>query len=263
MKFQSSAPFLAGAASLAAIAGITYTVVQSSPRTIPTTTPSAEVSSVPITSPPATAAPSGSPPTTTTPSSPQVATPGATSANGASSVPTANRQIKSCEITMAKVNDPESPLNVRSQPTTEGSQIMGNLRNGEFVTVEREQDGWLQISVPMTGWIAKNRTETGCNQKVEQVSFAAGQNQVIIRDRFVGTGSHRYILAVQQGQTITVTREAGAFPAVIAPNGNYLTEDPDDRRTNWSGQATQTGEYIFQLDSNFRGYQYAFSVQIQ
>ncbi|MGI0487582.1 SH3 domain-containing protein [Pantanalinema rosaneae CENA516] len=259
MKFQSSVPFLAGAASLAAIAGITYTVVQSSPRTMPTITPSAEVSAVPTISPPATAAPSGSPPTPTTLSSPQVATPGATSA----SAPTASRQIKSCEMTMAKVNDPDAPLNIRSQPTTEGSQIVGTLRNGEFVTVEREQDGWLQISVPMSGWIAKNRTETGCNQKLEQVSFAAGQDQVMIRDRFIGTGSHRYVLQAKQGQTITVTREAGAFPAVIAPNGKYLTEDPDDRRTDWSGQATQTGEYIFQLDSNFRGYNYAFSVQIQ
>jgi hypothetical protein len=177
--------------------------------------------------------------------------------------PAAARQVKSCEITMAKVNDPESPLNVRSQPTTEGSQIVGTLRNGEFVTVEREQDGWLQISIPMSGWIAKNRTESGCNQKLEQVSFAAGQDQVTIRDRFIGTGSHRYVLQAKQGQTITVTREAGAFPAVIAPNGKYLTGDPDDRRTDWSGTAPQTGEYIFQLDSNFRGYPYAFSVQIQ
>lgn len=261
MKFQSSAPFLAGAASLAAIAGITYTVVQSSPRTVPTTTPSVEVGSAPpvIASPSPTATP-----TTATPSSPQAAAPETTPANSSENdAPTVSRQVKSCEMTMAKVNDPESPLNVRSQPTTEGSQIVGSLRNGEFVTVEREQDGWLQISVPMSGWIAKNRTESGCNQKLEQVSFAAGQNQVMIRDRFIGTGSHRYVLQAKQGQTITVTREAGAFPAVIAPNGKYLTEDPDDRRTNWSGQATQTGEYIFQLDSNFRGYPYAFSVQIQ
>lgn len=255
MKFQSSVPFLTGAASLAAIAGITYTVVQSSPRTIPTSTPSSEVSSAP-------ASPLATPPTTT-PSSPQSAPPEPTPVSGSESAPIASRQVKSCEMTMAKVNDPESPLNVRSQPTTEGSQIVGTLRNGEFVTVEREQDGWLQITVPMSGWIAKNRTESGCNQKLEQVSFAAGQDQITIRDRFIGTGSHRYVLQAKQGQTITVTREAGAFPAVIAPNGKYLTEDPDDRRSDWSGSATQTGDYIFQLDSNFRGYPYAFSVRIQ
>jgi serine/threonine protein kinase len=55
--------------------------------------------------------------------------------------------------------DPTSPLNVRSGPGTEFA-IAGSLLNGTQITVVGEQKGWLQISAPIPGWVAKSRT--GC-----------------------------------------------------------------------------------------------------
>jgi serine/threonine protein kinase len=55
--------------------------------------------------------------------------------------------------------DPISALNVRSGA---GSQftIAGKLAYGDVLQVVGEQNGWLQISAPIQGWVAKSRT--GC-----------------------------------------------------------------------------------------------------
>ncbi|MGC1393127.1 MAG: serine/threonine protein kinase [Coleofasciculaceae cyanobacterium] len=60
------------------------------------------------------------------------------------------------------VNDPQSPLNVRSLPDLK-SDAVGTLNNGTPVTFVAEKDGWIQISSPIPGWIAKNRTRRVCN----------------------------------------------------------------------------------------------------
>lgn len=59
------------------------------------------------------------------------------------------------------VNDPESPLNVRSLPNIK-SESVGKLDNGTAVTSVTEQNGWIQISDPVQGWIAKSRTRRVC-----------------------------------------------------------------------------------------------------
>lgn len=60
------------------------------------------------------------------------------------------------------VNDPQSPLNVRSLPDLKSNPV-GTLNNGTPVTSVTEKDGWIQISEPVKGWIAKNRTQRVCN----------------------------------------------------------------------------------------------------
>jgi serine/threonine protein kinase len=60
------------------------------------------------------------------------------------------------------VSDPESPLNVRSRPDTKRGEIVGKLENGTSLTVVGEQNGWVQISSPVSGWISKTRTKTVC-----------------------------------------------------------------------------------------------------
>jgi N-acetylmuramoyl-L-alanine amidase/uncharacterized protein YraI len=53
------------------------------------------------------------------------------------------------------VNDPEPPLNVRSDAGTNFS-IVGKLNNGTSVeVVEDNQEGWVRISSPLEGWVAK------------------------------------------------------------------------------------------------------------
>lgn len=66
---------------------------------------------------------------------------------------------KNCPIV---VFDSESPLNVRSIPDTKTGQIVGTLNNGTPLTVIAEQNGWLQISSPVQGWVSKKRTKTAC-----------------------------------------------------------------------------------------------------
>jgi hypothetical protein len=60
------------------------------------------------------------------------------------------------------VSDPESPLNVRSRPDTKLGKIVGTLENGTSLTVVGEENGWVQISSPASGWISKSRTKTVC-----------------------------------------------------------------------------------------------------
>lgn len=173
-----------------------------------------------------------------------------------------SRRIESCTIKMVRVDDPNPPLNVRSSPTTAAQNIVGKVENGTFLTVAKEQDGWLQITDPVQGWVAKSRTQHGCNQKVERVSFGTGNTSAEISDRFIGTGFHKYLLNARAGQTITITRQSGPIPFVIQPDGQVLAEIPDER-DRWSGTLPTSGDYVLQLDSNYKGYAYSFLVEIQ
>jgi hypothetical protein len=261
---KSKSPWLigAGVAAIGVVAGITYAVMQPEPQ------PSPEVSSSPTAS--STAQPTPQPsvsPTTSTASPPvdTAQTPVKAVPNQVSNTQApAKRNLTKCVTSMAVVADPESPLNVRSSPTTNGDNVVGQLKNGTFVSVSDQQDGWLQITDPMQGWIAKNRTESGCNQKTEEVRFAASANSATIRDRFIGTGSHEYVFQANQGQTMTLAIQDGPLPAVFAPDGKVINSpSPDDNRSNWSDTLPTTGEYRVVLDSNYKGYDYSFTVKIQ
>lgn len=170
------------------------------------------------------------------------------------------RQVKSCQVLMAIVNDTNPPLNVRSQPSTD-SRIVGTLQDGMFVSVKQEQNGWFEIAEP-AGWIAKSKTVSQCGQKVEQVQFGAGQTGATIADEFFGSGSHKYKLSLAAGQALSLQGNVGPMPAVIAPNGQYLVGMDDSRSQNWSTKLPASGEYTFELDSNFRGYKYEFSINV-
>ena len=258
MKPNASVLAVATVLSLTVLAGITVACSQSSQPSGGLTTPSLIVPSAsqsPLSQSPLSPAPSV-PPKTTAQKQTTEAAPGAS--------PAANRTIESCVIKMALVNDPNPPLNVRSAPTTEGDNVVGQLKNGTLVMVEDDQNGWLQIKTPLKGWVSKQQTTNGCNQKVERVSLSADGAALQIADRFVGTGSHRYMLPVKQGQTLTITRDRGPFPMIIAPDGSVvLGHEKDEKRSNWSGELVQTGDYAIELESNFRGYRYGFSMQVK
>jgi Bacterial SH3 domain len=191
---------------------------------------------------------------------PDAANPDAASPDAAGSG--ADRRVESCKVTMAKVEDPNPPSNVRSQPDSKANNVVGTVKNGTFVTVEQEQDGWLRISTPLKGWISKTVTLSGCNQKTERVRFASGQTRTEIADRFIGTGSHVYRFELAQGQTLTITGRKGPLPSIAAPNGKFIANMDDDKKS-WSGKLSESGEYRIILDSNFKGYQYDFEVEVQ
>jgi serine/threonine protein kinase len=70
-------------------------------------------------------------------------------------------QKSSCDYTKRLISDPHPPLNVR-QGAGVTFAIVGKLDNGTQITVQGEKGGWLQISAPIAGWIAANRTKPIC-----------------------------------------------------------------------------------------------------
>ena len=273
MKLNASVLAVASAISLATLAGLTVACSQSS-----VTPPEASTSASPI------AAPANQPPSKSqspesqSPSKPAIApTTQATTQTKTqtktqkldtettpSPAAAANRAVESCVVKMALVKDPQPPLNVRSAPTTAGDNVVGQLKNDTLLTIADDQNGWFQVKSPLKGWVSKQKTVYSCNQKVERLSLSADGTAVQIADRFIGTGNHRYLLPVSKGQTLTIDHDRGPFPMLIAPNGTVLLgHEKDDTRANWSGQLTQTGDYAIELESNFRGYHYAFSMQLK
>jgi hypothetical protein len=169
-----------------------------------------------------------------------------------------------CRISQAKVADPDGSVNVRSTPEVTNNNIVGQLKNNAFVSVKAEQNGWFNITEP-TGWIAKNSTKYSCAQVKETITLPPGGSEAIIKGEIIGGGSHTYQLQANQGQTLTVINHKGLFPMIIDPNGKILIGDPykDVNRKEWTGQLPASGNYTFQFDSNFKGFEYDFSVQVK
>ncbi|MFM9264537.1 SH3 domain-containing protein [Tychonema sp. BBK16] len=169
-----------------------------------------------------------------------------------------------CQISMAVINDPSPPLNVRSHPRVTDSKVVGTLNNNTFVSVIAEKNGWLQITDPVAGWIAKNRTESSCPNVRQEINFLPGGDEAIVKGRIIGGGSHSYIIRATKNQTITVKNRKDVFPQILTPDGKLLTGNHyKDNQTEWTGKILVTGNYTFQLDSNFRGYEYEFSVKVR
>lgn len=173
--------------------------------------------------------------------------------------------ITNCEITMAVVQDPDPPLNVRSTPQVQEGNIVGQLPNNTFISVTNEQDGWLQISDPVSGWVAKNRTNSSCPNVRQPIQFLPGGNAASIQGEIIGGGSHSYTLEAEADQTLTVTTENSIFPYIITPDGQLLGNDQpmNENMTEWTGTIPESGIYTFQLDSNFKGFEYKFLVILE
>ena len=259
---QSNAALLiAGAVGLAAVVGVTYAATTRQadrPAALPEVSISSPSPVPPSASPLSTANPPVATPAPTELPPSQPIAPAATAQNVA-----ASRRVETCTVTNATVDDPNPPLNVRSAPST-NNKVIGTLKNGETVLVEAEQSGWFRISVPMQGWISKKNVRSTCNVKVERVSFGTGKTSTTVSDRFIGTGSHRYVFNAGKGQVMTVSRNDGPFPTLRSPNGKVLAESmQDEKRPQWSGALPQTGDYVVELESNFKGYPYSFKVEIK
>ena len=248
MSFKPNQLMIAGAAGLATAAIVAYLTV--STRSSQPPAPSTSSVSQPQTTPsPITAAPANPPISSPSPeTNPVVIRPPA----------------DNCRISMAVVDDPEPPLNVRSSPQVQDGNIVGQLDNNTFISVVNEDRGWLQISSPVEGWVAKNRTDSSCANVDKTINFLPGGNSAIIRGEIIGGGSHRYTLNAEAGQTLTVESRERVFPRIVTPDGELLTGDRyTGNLSEWTGELPQTGEYRLELDSNFRGYKYEFLVKVE
>lgn len=266
---------IAGVAGVATVTGVSLASLQSQ-NPAPSPSPAPAASGVISPAPPSSSVPvavsSAPAPVTSTPAAkPQTPAPAptqpptpATSAADASPL-VVTPPTQNCEINMAKVNDPNPPLNVRRSPEVKEGNIVGQLENGTFVSVVKENQGWFEIEAPVPGWIAANRTEHSCGNVKQPVTFFPGGNSALIQGEIIGGGSHNYVLRLSEGQTLTVENAAGVFPAIIDPTGKLMVGDPytEGNRKEWSGKVPQTGEYTFQLDSNYKGFEYEFLVKVE
>lgn len=170
-----------------------------------------------------------------------------------------------CPIQMAVVDDPAPPLNVRSTPEVRPDNVVGQLNNDTFLLVLEQQNGWLEIRDPIPGWVAQNRTRSSCANVVQPLNLSSNRNQAIIQGEIIGSGSHRYTFEGLANQTLTVESRNSIFPQIITPNGQLITDNtaPVGSRQSWTGQLPTTGQYTLELNSNFRGFEYDFSVEIE
>ncbi|WP_413166290.1 SH3 domain-containing protein [Capilliphycus salinus ALCB114379] len=249
MSFKPSQLVIAGAAGLASAVIVAYITVSTPSSQAPSSDTSNSTTPAENTPSPLAAAPANAPP------SPP---------SGETNPMVIRPPVENCRINMAVVDDPEPPLNVRSSPEVKEGNIVGQLDNNTFISVVKEDQGWLQISSPVEGWVAKNRTKSSCANVNQAINFFPGGNSAIIKGEIIGGGSHRYTLNAQAGQTLTVESREQVFPRIVTPDGQLLAGDPyTDDRTEWTGELPQTGEYSLELDSNFRGYEYEFLVKVQ
>jgi hypothetical protein len=184
----------------------------------------------------------------------------------------ANAVKDTCKVTMAIVSDPNPPTNVRSTPEVRDGNIIGQVQNRTQLSVQEEQNNWFKVRTlgnePLEGWVSKNVTESGCNEKTQRITIPSNSNSVTIRDRFIGTGSHEYTISAQQGQTITVTANSGPFPFIFAASDVNRQRELSNQGgapgpISWSSQISTSGDYVIDLESNFRGYEYSFTVELR
>lgn len=173
--------------------------------------------------------------------------------------------VEGCKISMAVVKDPDAPLNVRSTPEVTEGNIVGQLNNNTFVFVIEEKNGWFKINNPVSGWIAKSRTESSCSIVEKNIEFLPGGNAALVQGKIIGGGSHNYKITAIAGQTLTIENYKSVFPMVMSPNGELLTDNlgitPDTKV--FSNKLPLTGEYTLQLDSNYKGFEYEFLVKVE
>ncbi|MGB3532104.1 MAG: SH3 domain-containing protein [Microcoleaceae cyanobacterium] len=175
-----------------------------------------------------------------------------------------NPPTSGCPIQMAVVDDPAPPLNVRSTPEVRQGNIVGQLENNTFLLVLEQQNGWLRIRDPIAGWVAQNLTRSSCAQVVQSIDFLPNRNQAVIQGEIIGSGSHRYTFEGQVGQTLRVESRNSIFPQIITPDAAQIARDTNQQnRGVWTGQLPITGQYTLELNSNFRGFEYDFWVQLE
>jgi Bacterial SH3 domain len=174
----------------------------------------------------------------------------------------ASRVVENCTVTMARVEDPNPPVNIRSKPDTMSTDtIITTAKNGTYLTVVDEKNDWFKISTPQKGWIAKRLTAYGCNRKTERVNFGSNDTTTVLTDEFIGAGSHDYRLRLSKGQKVRMFAQNGPLPTIVAPNGQTLHTMTDEKTDVWSGTLAESGDYRVIFDSNFKGYKYVTEIE--
>lgn len=190
----------------------------------------------------------------------QLPQPRMTSTASAAMLP--SRTVLSCQIKMAIVATQVPPLPVHSSPTPASDNILGTLANGTFVAIAQAHQDWWEITEPIPGWIPQAGTQSACSHKVERLQLTPQAPTIAIRDRFIGTGTHQYLIPAQPGQVLTLITIDGPHPRLSDPNGTALPLNPEHCRDRATVELAIAGDYCLEFDSQFRGYDYAFTLEL-
>ncbi|MEB3295365.1 MAG: SH3 domain-containing protein [Synechococcales bacterium] len=118
------------------------------------------------------------------------------------------------------VTDPQPPLNVRSSPVVAPDNVVGHVNNGTQLAVVGENEGWLQISAPLQGWVYQELTITHCNPQ--------GQMQQVLQPAGLESPAPR--MAIVNRHRLTQARaafHAGDLTGAIAHLNAVSKADPD------------------------------------
>jgi len=131
----------------------------------------------------------------------------------------------------AVVNDQNPPLNVRSGPGTTYA-IVGQLQNGTPLTVVGDNgQGWLHISVPVEGWVAKHLTKKVTSTTLYKVTVDDPQPPLNVRSGY-GT-TYPVIGKLQNGTLLDVEENNGqGWLRISNPISGWVAESRTKRVTS-------------------------------
>ncbi|NJN29362.1 MAG: hypothetical protein HC824_01990 [Synechococcales cyanobacterium RM1_1_8] len=184
----------------------------------------------------------------------------------------ASTQLERCLVKLTQAKDPNPPLSVRATPSP-AAAIVAEIANEQFLDVVGQQNGWFAVTVPnqatAQGWVPMALTDYGCHTKLARVVLPPDQTKTaLVRGRFVGPGVHQYKLALERGQTLTISGRGGPMPALQSPSEAVVFAGPGRQDSTletdvWSGKLNESGDYQLVLRSDTFGYDYAFNVDVK
>mgnify|MGYP002777093243 CR=1 FL=1 len=122
----------------------------------------------------------------------------------------------SAEDCKTVVFDPAPPLNVSATPIEQPGNIVAKLQNGQILTVVNKQDGWVQISAPVMGWVYEKLTRHSCDSMPLATLVDKAPSQILTTRAVSDQGSQLFeesISHFQAGNLKGAIELAKAVPA--------------------------------------------------
>ncbi|MGV0026119.1 hypothetical protein [Phormidesmis priestleyi] len=123
------------------------------------------------------------------------------------------------------VNDPQPPLNIRSSPAELKDNVVGQVKNGETLTVIGGNESWFQVSLPVQGWVDQSLTKTVCGTaaQIDDAKSQIAQSKELMQkdqgDRILASAISVYQAGDLQGAIAlvrTIPSSSAAYPKAQA-----------------------------------------------
>jgi uncharacterized protein YgiM (DUF1202 family) len=131
------------------------------------------------------------------------------------------------------VNDPQPPLNIRSSPAELKDNVVGQVKNGEMLTVVGGNESWFQVSSPTSGWVDQSLTKTVCGTaaQVKDTKSQTAQSKTLMQkdqgDRILASAVSVYQAGDLQG-AIALAKTISSDSAAYSKAQAKLKEMPSE-----------------------------------